>query len=122
MPFFANTHGKGVVDGIGGSVKGSVHCNILSGRVAHTAKQVAEVVEACHTNVIIKYVSADDLTHDKAMLAERWKNIKVFPGTQKMHSIIPTKGGKVKALKFQQEPLKSILFLQMLKLHSHLKM
>ena len=28
--FFAKSHGKGVVDGIGGSVKGSVHRKILT--------------------------------------------------------------------------------------------
>lgn len=31
--FCATSHGKGVVDGIGGSVKGSEHCKILSGEL-----------------------------------------------------------------------------------------
>ena len=69
--FFANSHGEGVVDCIGGSVKGSVQCKIFSRRVIQTAKQVAEVAQMCHTNVVIKYVSADDITHNKAML-EKW--------------------------------------------------
>ena len=86
-----------MVDGIGGLVKGSLHCKILLRRVIQTTKQVAEVAQPCHTNVVIKYVSADDTTHDKATLEEQWKNIKMLPGTQKMHSIIPTKNGKVKA-------------------------
>ena len=89
-----------MVDGIGGSLKGSVHHKILSGRVVQTVKQVAEVAQACYTNVVIKYVSADDITHDKAMLEEQWRNIKTLPGTQKMHSIIPTKDGKVKAAEY----------------------
>ena len=88
--FFATSHGQGVVDGTGGSVKGSVHCKILSGIVIQTAKQVAEVSQVCHTTVVIKYVSADDITHDKAMLEEWWKNIKTVPGTTKMYSIIST--------------------------------
>ena len=120
--FFSTSHGKGVVDGIGGSVKGSVHCKILSGRVVHTEKQVAEVAQACHTIVVIKYVSASDITHDKAMLEEWWKNIKTLPRTHKMHSIISTKDGKVKAAEVSTGTLKSKLFLQMLKLHSHPKM
>ena len=116
--FFSTSHGKGVVDGIGGSVKGSVHCKILSGRVVHTEKQVAEVAQACHTIVVIKYVSASDITHDKAMLEEWWKNIRTLPGTHKMHSIISTKDGKVKAAEVSTGTLKSKLFLQMLKLQS----
>ena len=55
------------------------------------------VHQACHTNVVIKYVSANDISHDKAMLEEQWKNIKKLPVNQKMPSIIPTKDGKVTA-------------------------
>ena len=87
---FTTSHGKGVVDGIGGSMKGSVHCKILSGRVIQTAKQVAEVAQACHTIVVIKYVSANDITHDKAMLdivctslflLEGWASSQIFRKT-----------------------------------------
>ena len=70
-----------------------MHCKILSGRVVQTAKQVAEVAQACHTIVVTKYVSAGDITHDKVML----KTSKHFLEPKKKHSIIPTKYGKVKA-------------------------
>ena len=77
--FLATSYGKGVVDSIGGSVKRSAHRKILLGRVTQTAEQVAEVAQACHTNVVIIYVSADDITHDTAMLEEQWKKIKMLP-------------------------------------------
>ena len=70
MAFFHYLIWKKGVDGIGGSVKGSLDRKILSTRVVQTAKQVAEVALACHTNAVIKYVSVDDITHDKAMLKE----------------------------------------------------
>ena len=95
--FFATSHGKGVVDGIGGSVKGSVHRKILAGRVVQTVKQVAEIAQDCHTNVIIQYVSADEIAEDKNMLDEQWKHIKTLPGTQKIHSIMSANDGKVRA-------------------------
>ena len=94
--FFTTSHGKGVVDGTGGSVKGPVHCKILSGRVAQTAKEVAEVALACHTNVAIKYVSVDDITHE-------YQDTSQYP---KMHSIIPTKDMKVKAAEVSTDTFK----------------
>ena len=94
--FFAKSHGKGVVDGIGGSVKGSMHRKILAGRVIQTAKQVAEIAQESYTNVIIQYVSADEIAEDKNMLDERWKYIKTLPGTQKIHSVMSANDGQVR--------------------------
>ena len=83
------------MDGVGGSVKGSVHRKIFAGRVIQTAKQVAEIAQECHTNLIIQYISADEIAEDKKMLDEWWKYIKTLPGTQKIHSVMSANNGKV---------------------------
>lgn len=55
--FFATSHGKGVVDSIGDSGKDQFFKKKkLTGKVIHTAEEVAKVAQGCHANFLIKYI------------------------------------------------------------------
>ena len=59
--FFASGHGKGVVDGIGATVKGTVWRRIIAGKLVKTAKDVADTPEQYCPGVHIMYVPAEDI-------------------------------------------------------------
>ena len=70
--FFATSHGKGVVDGLGGSVKGSVWRHIRSGQ-AHipTAEQYTSVAKECDPNVLIHFIPKSSIDNMNAFLDAR---------------------------------------------------
>ena len=61
--FFGTSHEKGIVTCIGGSVKGSVHQKILTGKVIYTAEEVAQVARGCHTNILIIFICSGNIEH-----------------------------------------------------------
>ncbi len=56
--FFATSHGKGVVDGIGGSVKRVVWRQILAGKLITTAEEFAETAAKHCPHLKIKFISS----------------------------------------------------------------
>ncbi len=60
--FFATSHGKGAVDGLGGTVKRSVWRQMRSGNVhVCTPVKYAEVAIICNPNIHIKFISKTDI-------------------------------------------------------------
>ncbi len=58
--FFASSHGKGVIDGIGGTVKRSVWCAVRGGNVrASTPRKFYQLAVERNPNVKFHFVSAD---------------------------------------------------------------
>ena len=58
--FFATSHGKGVVDGLGGSVKRSYGGHVkTTGCIIDSVEQYAVIARDQHPNIIINYVSTD---------------------------------------------------------------
>ncbi|ESO89794.1 hypothetical protein LOTGIDRAFT_164827 [Lottia gigantea] len=94
--FLATSHGKGVVDGIGGSVKRSVWRRVLCGEVSKSAEDVADLAKKVNPNVIISYITKDTIEQTKTTLDERWRLISTIPGTHNIHFITSGKNGIVK--------------------------
>ena len=60
--FFATSHGKGAVDGIGGSVKCSVWRHVSAGCNAPlNAQKYADIAKECNPNVLMIYVSSEEI-------------------------------------------------------------
>lgn len=93
--FFATSHGKGPIDGIGGTVKRAVWRRIMQGSavVTNAAEFASLAKEAC-PNIVILYLSAADMESDRNALQTRWNENQPrrIPNTQKMHYV--RKAGK----------------------------
>ena len=82
--FFATSHGKGVVDGIGGTVKRAVWRHVRSGH-AHVSnpEEYAAVAQQRNPNIYIEFVSESSI---KDMYSyAKWEGVKAVPQTHKMH-------------------------------------
>ena len=86
--FSATSHGKGPIDGLGGTIKRRVTEHVLGQResIINTANFFKL---ACETfpNINITYVpSAETINFIKSeKLEDNWKDIKSIPATQKQH-------------------------------------
>ncbi len=88
--FFATSHGKGAVDGIGGTVKRSVWRQVRSGHVnINTPEQYAVVAQERNQNIHVHYISKADIEALETQLNEQWENVIPVPKTHQLHCFIP---------------------------------
>lgn len=76
--FFATSHGKGAVDGVGGTVKRCVSAAILSRKVVvNNASSFAKVAEACCPNIMVILVLERDINAftQQHNLESLWSNV-----------------------------------------------
>ena len=76
--FFATSHGKGAVDGVGGTVKRLVWSRVLAGKAVVTnAKSFYECAKATASNLQSVLVSPDETECEKEMLEARWGKMSI---------------------------------------------
>ncbi|KAE8737838.1 hypothetical protein FOCC_FOCC016693 [Frankliniella occidentalis] len=101
--FFAAGHGKGVVDGHGGTVKSAVWRRLLSGKVLRNAKEVADLAAKICPNIRVSYVSAEKVRENEEALNDHFEATNTFPGTQRFHWFRPQPGGPAYAMEAKEE-------------------
>jgi hypothetical protein len=84
--FFATSHGKGVVDGIGGTVKRLVWSGILAGEVCRSAEDFIKIAKKKTKKVILIEITKTNIDNSKTKLENIFKTAKPVPETLKMHS------------------------------------
>lgn len=111
--FFATSHGKGAVDGVGGTVKRSV-CTAIKTRKYHitTASDYATCARQVLDKIKVLYVSADEINTLKEPLNDRWKNIRSLPGTHDVHCIRSLESGVIEYSMTSDQPGKQFHLLQ----------
>ena len=98
---FATAHGKGAVDGIGGTVKRQVRSEIMSRKeIVSNARDYATVAEKVCPNVKIIYISKEEVENSKNVFNEIFENAKTLPGTRKVHHLDIVKFNTVKYSKY----------------------
>jgi len=67
--FFATSHGKGVVDGLGGTVKRSVWRHVRSGQ-SHVTTPMSfhDVARQCNPSINISFISSATISENQIML------------------------------------------------------
>jgi len=86
--FFATSHGKGAVDGIGGTVKRTVWRNVRTTAIApNNALAYYELAKSLNMGITIQYVSTDTIKETCAPRLEVWQNSLVVINTMKLHCI-----------------------------------
>ena len=84
--FFATSHGKGVVDGIGGTVKRAVWRHIRSDQTHVTnAEQYAAVARQRCPSIHVSYIKREQIESLKPFLDEKWSNVVAVPRTHQTH-------------------------------------
>lgn len=85
--YFATSHGKGAVDGIGGCVKHRVWQEVKSRRAnVYTAEEFSECASRVLDKVKIIFVSNAEIETDKEMLSRRWADVQAIKGIQSKHA------------------------------------
>lgn len=85
--FFASGHGKGAVDGVGGTAKRAVYQRIMSGQVhVYSANDFHKCIEDNLTGIISTLITEDQIRIAEASISQKWKNIKAIPAVTKFFS------------------------------------
>lgn len=94
--FFAMSQGKGAVDGIGGAVKRTVWRHIKAGKVTiSTPEEYASVASKLIPNVIIQYISSDEIISNTESLLSYWEKILPVPNIHSVHSVKATSHNEI---------------------------
>lgn len=96
--FFATSHGKGAVDGVGGTVKRAVSTAVLSRQVVQVdARSFAETARRVCPKVEVLFISTEDISQFCAdnEMEKYWDQAAPLPGTRNVHYISPTSWGQV---------------------------
>ena len=82
--FFATSHGKGVVDGLGGTVKRAVWAHVRSGQVHTTTADVyAKTAEQRNPIIHLQFIAKGDIDQLKPQLDAKWEGVLAVPKTHK---------------------------------------
>lgn len=103
--FFATSHGKGAVDGVGGTVKRAVY-SAMKTRRAHvgSAEDYANVAKDFTKSTDILYVSNEDIEQRKPELDALWESVTAVPNTQSVHCVRTVEKGKVLVSAYSDQP------------------
>lgn len=86
--FFASSHGKGAVDGIGGMLKHLIWCKERAGRVhISSAEDFAEAATLLMPTTNIIHFPQEKIEEVKPTLDEKWNNIQQIPSLRQFHCI-----------------------------------
>lgn len=85
--FFATSHGKGAVDGVGAVVKRKVWEVVRTTNIVlHTASDFYKCANQHLANINMMYFSSDQIEKESTPLCKRWEKVKNIPALQRAHS------------------------------------
>ena len=102
--FFATSHGKGVVDGIGGTIKRAVWRHIRSER-SHitTPQEYSTLAKQLCLNIQVEFVAKSEIDQQSTFLDAKWEGVMALPQTHKVHCIQALGADKVKVADISSE-------------------
>lgn len=84
--FFATSHGKGAVDGIGAQIKRLAWMQVLSEKtIINSALDFYNAVKEKDIKIKVIFVKGEDISASKSELDERFRDALAIPNIQKMH-------------------------------------
>ncbi|KAK6190772.1 hypothetical protein SNE40_002564 [Patella caerulea] len=89
--FHETSHGIGVPDGVGGSLKRTENMSVLHGKDITTATDFVKTVKTPDSKIRIFQVTEEDV---KSKIIEKLK-LQPIPGTMKIHQILSVKRGEL---------------------------
>jgi hypothetical protein len=107
--FFATSHGKGTVDGIGGTVKRSVMRAVRTGNQVKNAREFYHVAKIKNLNIDVHFITEAEIREMDEFTHTLWDGIITLPHTQSMHCIIPLSKYLIKASQVSNAPLEDVI-------------
>ena len=95
--FFATSHGNGVVDGIGGTLKRTVwrHVKAERAHVMNASEYSTPGKQLC-PNIHIEFIPKEDIAQQTTFLDAKWASIRAIPRTHHIHCVKTHGSDKVK--------------------------
>lgn len=94
--YFATSHGKGAVDGLGGTVKNSVWRFMKTACAsATTAEEYATLAKERNLNIHIQFISHEAMEQKEIFLKQHWEGVFCIPRTHRIHVVCPDGPNKV---------------------------
>ena len=86
--FFATSHGKGVVDGIGGTVKRAIWRHVKAERAHVTnASEYSTLGTKVCPNILVKFIPKEEIAQQTMFLDSKWENVRAIPQTHHIHCV-----------------------------------
>jgi len=85
--YFATSHGKGVVDAVGGTVKRLVYRSILAGQQCTSATEFVKIAQSKTNTIEVAELTQNDIDESKAQMEPIFKSIKTVSETKKIHCV-----------------------------------
>lgn len=102
--FFATSHGKGSVDGIGGLIKHQVFTACKTGAFILYAQSFATEAKKHTTKSKVMYVPATEVEARKENLDARWTDVRTLPNTHSTHCVVPVRKHVVSCAAYASSP------------------
>lgn len=83
--YFASSHGKGVVDGIGGTLKRLVWLEIMAGKPCSSAEDFVKICQQKTKSITTIFVKQVQLDVTKSMLTQTFSRVVSIPNIRKYH-------------------------------------
>lgn len=87
--FHATSHGKGPIDGIGGTAKRMAYNAAMRGSIIRDAEELYHFLVNKQTHITSKFITQNMYETAKELLCERWTLAKPIKGTQSFHYFTP---------------------------------
>ncbi|CAF0830692.1 unnamed protein product [Adineta steineri] len=85
--FFATSHGKGVVDGIGGTGKRFVYKAVLSGQQCRSAADFVKIAQSKTSSINFFELEESLIEQSKTKMEPIFQSTRTVPETKKIHSV-----------------------------------
>jgi hypothetical protein len=85
--YFSSSHGKGVVDSIGGTLKRLVWMDVMAGARCSSAKEFVNICKRKTKTIIVGLVQQAQFDTTEALLKTCFQNIVGVPNIRKQHHI-----------------------------------
>ena len=85
--FLATSHGKGVVDALGGTAKRLVYRAVLGGQQCASAAEFVLICQSKTTAIEINELTQSDIDASKIQMEPIFQSLKTVPETKKIHSV-----------------------------------
>jgi hypothetical protein len=103
--FFATSHGKGAVDGIGGNIKRQVRGEIMARRaIINTPKQFADTAQKTSKSTMVIYTAKEEISNDEHIFKDMWERPKL-DSIRSMHRFKALEYGLISAKIFSRHEI-----------------
>lgn len=102
--FFASGHGKGAVDGVGGTIKRNLNIALRTKQDTHIdINYVVALAKENSVKTIVKFISSNEIQQNRELLDRRFSHVRALPQTHEVHFVKPVSRYIVQSKKYSAQ-------------------